>query len=162
MHVLQCFQPHILSYLEFEQALFMTENADIAKSKQQSFKVCSWLNTMPKILPVPKPKWSRICGCVWQQLIIVTHSSTGLGQALTSYYFHIKDLSHWQHLTCTVQYQSRLLQQKQFLQLFFLLVLCLNLSLFSVTSVRTFKVHSSRFFVTRVTSASHAGVERRF
>lgn len=35
-----------------------------------------------------------------------------------------------------------------------------SISLFSVTSVRTFKVHSSRFFVTRVTSASHAGVER--
>lgn len=56
MHVLQCFQPHILSYLEFQQALFMTENPDIAKSKQQSFKVWSRLNTMAKIQPVPKPK----------------------------------------------------------------------------------------------------------
>lgn len=98
--------------------------------------------------------------CAWQQLITVIRSSTGLGRTLTGYYFHIKDLSHWQGLTCMVQYQSWLLLQKQFLQLFLSLLLCLNLSLFSVTSVRTFKVHSSRFFVTRVTSASHAGVER--
>jgi len=50
---------------------------------------------------------------MWVCLTTARHSrtyssSTGLGQALTSYYFHIKDLSHWQWLTCPKEIPSTL------------------------------------------------------